>query len=237
MLTSTLPWIKLDIAKPLWIDSWRKLVQRRNPDSIPLSYLQNLFLVWKIALRMKRQPKSCRRNMELILLHVLEPCYLSYTRPDITYTVVKFAKYTRCPEVTGSLVTPIEILERQHAWPCGFIKCRSWVRSMFSLHGNSTSEIILGGFGTTFCRWQEEQEANPDLHWQQECSWHGCKFQGYSKNKTYDEEISLCKGRSWEQSTCFDLDCKQCSGSWHGNQDLGQNSSWLFQVTYICQSP
>jgi hypothetical protein len=25
--------------------------------------------------------------------------YLSYTRPDITYAVVKFAKYTRCPGV------------------------------------------------------------------------------------------------------------------------------------------
>jgi hypothetical protein len=38
--------------------------------------------------------------MELILLHVLEPCYyLPYTIPDITYAVVKFAKYTRCPGV------------------------------------------------------------------------------------------------------------------------------------------
>jgi hypothetical protein len=34
--------------------------------------------------------------MELILLHVGALRYLSYTRPEITYAVVKFAKYTRC---------------------------------------------------------------------------------------------------------------------------------------------
>ncbi len=47
----------------------------------------------------------------------------------------------------------------------------------------------------------------------------------------------LCEGRSWGQSTYLDLDYNCCSGSWHGNQDLGQNSSWPFQGRYICRSP
>jgi hypothetical protein len=38
--------------------------------------------------------------MELILLDVLEPCYICLTRPGITYDVVTFSKYsTRCPGV------------------------------------------------------------------------------------------------------------------------------------------
>ncbi len=43
--------------------------------------------------------------------------YLSYTRPDITYAVVKFAKYTRLPVVfhmEALLHLLREVLERQH---------------------------------------------------------------------------------------------------------------------------
>jgi hypothetical protein len=41
--------------------------------------------------------------------------YLSYTRPNITYAIVKLAKFTRRPGVNhmeGSLITSFEIFER-----------------------------------------------------------------------------------------------------------------------------
>ncbi len=42
--------------------------------------------------------KTFRRYMELIFVHVMEPCYFCLTS-DINYAVGKLAKYTRCPEV------------------------------------------------------------------------------------------------------------------------------------------
>ncbi len=44
------------------------------------------------------------------------------------------------------------------------------------------------------------------------------------------------KLKAIKQSTCLVLGHTQCSDSWHGNQDLGQKSSWLFQRTSICHS-
>ncbi len=56
---------------------------KKKPRFHSLSYLQNLSPVWRTVLRMKRQPKPYRRNMELTLPHVLEPCYTCHTLDQI----------------------------------------------------------------------------------------------------------------------------------------------------------
>jgi hypothetical protein len=68
---------------------------KKNPRFNSTILPADLCPVWRTALRMKSQPKygidfaSCVRAL----------LYLSYTIPDITYAVVKFPKYTRCPGV------------------------------------------------------------------------------------------------------------------------------------------
>ncbi len=189
----------LSIVREYQVDSWRRVVLRRK----------KYFLI--ICFKDDTPSKLCKKYGVDCASCWWSHKYLSYTRIGITFTLVKFVKFTGCPEAVyieallficaldwNAIQTPIWVQLIQ-VYVCCQIMELSPLRIMIwilvavqgAYNGTMASEH-LKQFLDDIWNLLRHNQANPNLYGYQECSWHDscCNnrwsyFREGSENKPY----------------------------------------------------